>query len=172
MAKTRKEGNIVAGNTLLEGKEILIVDDEPDVFETLKELLPMCRVKGVGSFEKAKELLETEHFDMAILDIMGVDGYRLLKIANSRAVIAVMFTAHALTPENVFKSYEEGAASYIPKDEMANIAAFLTDVLEAKNKGKDPWWRWLERFGSFFTERFGPDWRDNYKEFWTKNHPD
>jgi len=132
----------------------------------------MCRVKGVGSFEKAKELLETEHFDMAILDIMGVDGYRLLKIANSRAVIAVMFTAHALTPENVFKSYEEGAASYIPKDEMANIAAFLTDVLEAKNKGKDPWWRWLERFGSFFTERFGPDWRDNYKEFWTKNHPD
>ena len=88
----------MAGNSLLEGKKVLVVDDEPDVLETLKELLPMCHVEGAGSFKKAKELLETQHFDMAILDILGVDGYRLLKVANSRNVIAVMFTAHALSP--------------------------------------------------------------------------
>jgi DNA-binding NtrC family response regulator len=162
----------VAGNNLLEGKKVLIVDDEPDILETLKELLPMCDVTGAGSFKKAKELLETQHFDMAILDIMGVNGYRLLKVAKNRDVIAVMFTAHALSPKNVFKSYKEGAASYIPKEEMANITTFLNDVLEAKEKGKDTWWRWLERFGSFFTERFGSDWRDKYKEFWTIPPPD
>ena len=162
----------MAGNSLLEGKKILVVDDEPDILETLKELLPMCHVKGAGSFKEAKELLETQHFDMAILDIMGVNGYRLLKVAKSRDVIAVMFTAHALSPENVFKSYKEGAASYIPKEEMGNITTFLNDVLEAKEKGKHTWWRWLERFASFFTERFGPDWRDKYKDFWTKLPPD
>jgi len=162
----------MASKSLLEGKKVLVVDDEPDVLETLKELLPMCHVTGAGSFKKARELLQTQHFDMAILDIMGVDGYRLLKVANSRDVIAVMFTAHALSPENVFKSYKEGAASYIPKEEMANITTFLNDILEAKNKGKHSWWRWLERFGSFFNKRFGPDWRDKYKDFWTIPPPD
>jgi DNA-binding NtrC family response regulator len=167
-----KGGSIVAGENLLEGKKVLVVDDEPDVLETLKELLPMCHVKGADSFKKAKELLETQHFDMAILDIMGVDGYRLLKVANSRDVITVMFTAHALSPENVIKAYKKGAASYIPKEEMADIATFLNDILEAKNKGEHSWGRWLERFGSFFNKRFGPDWRDKYKEFWTTFPPD
>jgi len=32
------------GENLLEGKKLLIVDDEPDVLDTLEELLPMCRV--------------------------------------------------------------------------------------------------------------------------------
>jgi len=162
----------MASKSLLEGKKVLVVDDEPDVLETLKELLPMCHVTGAGSFKKARELLQTQHFDIAILDIMGVDGYRLLKVAKSRDVIAVMFTAHALSPENVFKSYKEGAASYIPKQEMTNIETLLNDILEAKNKGENSWSRWLERFGSFFTERFGSDWRDKYKEFWTKPPPD
>ena len=159
----------MAGNSLLEGKEVLVVDDEPDVLETLKELLPMCHVTGAGSFKKAKELLETQHFDMAILDILGVDGYRLLKVANSRNVIAVILTAHALSPENVIKSYKEGAASYIPKEEMGNITTFLNDVLEAKEKGKHTWWRWLERFGSYFDKRFGPDWQVKDKDFWINN---
>ncbi len=148
----------MARKKLLEGKKVLIVDDEADVLQTLKELLSICHVKETDSFKKAKELLETQHFDVAILDIMGVDGYKLLKIANSRDVIAVMLTAHALSPENVIKSYKKGAASYIPKEEMANITTFLNDILEAKDKGKHPWWRWLERFGPFFNERFGSDW--------------
>ena len=128
---------------LLEGKKILIVDDEPDVLETLEELLPMCEVKKATSFDEAKDLLESEYFDMAILDIMGVDGYKLLEIAKTREVVAVMLTAHALSPENTVRSYKEGAASYIPKEEMPNIVTYLNDILEAKEKGKNLWWRWF-----------------------------
>ena len=149
-------------------KRILIVDDEPDVLETLEELLTMCDVVKATSFEKAKELLETQYFDIAILDIMGVDGYQLLDIANQRDVIAVMLTAHALSPDNVVKSYKEGAASYLPKDEMANITTFLNDILEAKEQGKNLWWRWFDRLGSFFERKFGPDWQKEDKEFWEK----
>ena len=159
-------GGIMGEKNLLEGKEVLIVDDEPDVLETLKELLSMCHLKEAASFKKAKELLETQHFDIAILDIMGVDGYKLLEVANRRDVIAVMLTAHALSPENVIKSYKEGAASYIPKEEMANITTFLNDILEAKDKGKHSWWRWFERFDSYFDKRFGPDWQAKDKDFW------
>ena len=82
---------------ILKGKKILIVDDEPDVLEALEDLLYSCDVRKAANFEDAKRLLETQDFDMTILDIMGVDGYRLLKIAIEKKVIPVMLTAKALS---------------------------------------------------------------------------
>ena len=128
----------------------------------------MYETVKASNFEAAKNYLETEYFDLTILDIMGVEGYQLLEIANQKDVTAVMLTAHALSPENVVKSYKEGAASYLPKEEMVNIASFLNDVLEAKEQGKSPWGRWYDRMGSFFEKKFGPKWQDDEKDFWEK----
>ena len=153
---------------LIEGKRILIVDDELDVLDTVEELLSGCSVVRASSFEEAKNLLMNEYFDMAILDIMGVEGYKLLDIANQRKVTAVMLTAHALSPEDTAKSYNEGAAFYVPKDEMANIKVYLNDILEAEREGKSPWSRWFMRFGTFYEKRFGPDWQEKDKSFWDK----
>ncbi|MGD1968181.1 MAG: response regulator [Desulfobacterales bacterium] len=158
----------MADKDRLEGKRILLVDDEPDVLDTLVDLLPMCETVKASHFKAAKDYLESEYFDLAILDIMGVEGYHLLEIANQRDVTAVMLTAHALSPENVVKSYKEGAASYLPKEEMVNIASFLNDVLEAQEQGKSPWDRWYDRMGSFFEKKFGPKWQDDEKDFWEK----
>lgn len=149
-------------------ERVLIVDDEPDVLETLEELLPMCDVVKASSFDEAKDLLETQYFDIAILDIMGVDGYKLLEIANKKKVMAVMLTAHALSPEDTVKSYEEGAAYYVPKEKLSEITTYLNDILEAKEQGKSFWWRWLDRFEVFFDDKFGPDWKDKDKDFWGK----
>ena len=153
------------GNDWLPNKRIIIVDDEPDVLESLKELLPMCDVVEATNFEDAKKLLETEYFDMAILDIMGVDGYQLLEIATERKVIPVMLTAHALSVEDTKKSFKGGAASYVPKEEMANIATFLNDILDAKEQGKNFWWRWMDRFASYYDKKFGPNWQNDDPEF-------
>jgi CheY-like chemotaxis protein len=155
---------------LLKGLRILIVDDEPDVLDTLEQLLTMCVVEKAASFDAAKQLLEKQYFDMAILDIMGVDGYKLLEISNKRNVIAVMFTDHALSLDNIIRSYEEGAASYVPKEEIAKIITFLTDILDAKAGGKHFWWRWHDRLDSFLERRFGHDWQKKHKEFW-RNFP-
>ncbi|PIP47092.1 MAG: response regulator, partial [Deltaproteobacteria bacterium CG23_combo_of_CG06-09_8_20_14_all_51_20] len=59
----------------------------------------------------AGELLKKNDFDMAILDIMGVDGYKLLNIAKQKNITVVMLTAHALNPDNLVKSIKEGANS-------------------------------------------------------------
>ena len=83
----------MSNRKLLDYKRILIVDDEPDVLDTLEQLLPMCDVVKASSFDEAKGLLETQYFDIAILDIMGVDGYTLSEIARQREVIPVMLTA-------------------------------------------------------------------------------
>lgn len=153
---------VVVKRGLLEGKKILIVDDEPDVLETLEELLTMCDIATASNFDDAKEMLTTELFDIAVLDIMGVDGYGLLKIAKEQGVLPVMLTAHAMTLEDTAKSYKEGAASYVPKEKMEDIATYLNDVLEAQEKGHSPWWRWFQHFGSFYERKFGSNWKDEY----------
>lgn len=153
---------------LLDGKRVLIVDDEPDVLETLAQLLSMCDVKRAATYDEGERLLQTEEFDIAVLDIMGVDGYKLLEISRNRDVIAVMLTAHALSPAHIVKSFKGGAASYLPKDEMANITDFLEEILEAKEKGRHLRRRWLERWGDYYDKKFGPEWRKEDKEFWEK----
>ncbi|MBT8366505.1 MAG: response regulator [Deltaproteobacteria bacterium] len=158
----------MAENKLLNGKKILLVDDEPNVLDSLKDLLSMCEVVKASDFKSAKDYLETRYFDLTILDIMGVDGYALLDIATDRGVTAVMLTAHALSPANIVKSYREGAASYLPKEEMVNIASFLEDILEAKERGKNPWTSWYGKMASFFEKKFGPGWQKGEKDFWEK----
>ncbi len=157
----------MAKNKLLDGKRVLAVDDEQDVLDTLGDLLPMCRVIKATSFEQAKGLLETQDFDLAILDIMGVDGYGLLDIATRKNIPAVMLTAHAWSPDNLVRSIKEGAVSYLPKEELANIIDYLNDVLTAKMEGRDPWASWHERLpASYFERRWGAAWKDTDKAFW------
>jgi DNA-binding NtrC family response regulator len=150
----------------LKGKRILIVDDEPDVLDILEESLGACEITRASNFNSAQQMLETKVFDMAILDIMGVDGYALLEIANSKNIPAVMLTAHAFTPDNLLKSMKEGAASYLPKEEITGIAEFLAELFEAKEKGLSPWAPWQNRFpSSYFSTRFGAAWRSADQEF-------
>ncbi len=153
---------------LLKGKRILLVDDEKDVLATLSELLSMCDLESAQTFDEAKEKLETGDFDIAVLDIMGVNGYELLEIATEKGVISVMLTAHALSVEDTVKSFKQGAASYIPKERMGDITVFLADILEAKQKGKSFFWRWLDRLESYYNQQFGPDWKKDDKDFWEK----
>lgn len=147
---------------ILEGKRILIVDDEQDVLETLEDLLPMCVITSADSYESARELIENRYFDMAILDIMGVQGYELLKLCNDHDVIGVMLTAYAVTPEDIKYSFDEGAASFVPKEKMSEITTFLTDIYEAREKGKHLWSRWFDRMAHYFEKKFGPDWQKEH----------
>ncbi len=62
--------------SLLQGKRVLLVDDEADVLEALEELLSMCEVFKANTFEAAREYLTTQYFDLAVLDIVmpNMDG--------------------------------------------------------------------------------------------------
>ena len=159
----------MSDTSLLDGKKVLVVDDEPDILEVLEEILEMCEVVAASTFEKAKELLESQKFDIAILDIMGVDGYGLLDIANKRDIPAVMLTAHAFTADNLVRTIREGAYSYIPKEELSNITVYLIDALKARQKGENPWSAWQDRLpSSYFERRWGSAWKDVDKEFWNQ----
>jgi CheY-like chemotaxis protein len=156
----------MGNDDILEGKRVLIVDDEPDVLDTLAELLSMCLVDKAPSFEAGVKFLNKNPYDIVILDIMGVKGYDLLKMATQKKTSAVMLTAHALSPDNLIRSIREGAHSYVPKDKLPEIADFLRDILEAKQKGTLRHGRWFWKLKPFFDKVFGSGWREKHRDFW------
>lgn len=151
---------------ILKGKRVLIVDDEEDILDFLTELLEMCKVDRASSFEEGKELLESNYYHVAVLDIMGVRGYELLEIAKKKEVPALMLTAHALSQDNLKKSFKKGAAYYVPKDEIGKVDIYLADILEALDENRNVWAKWYERLSGFCDRRFGPNWKDDDPDFW------
>ena len=153
---------------ILKGKRILIVDDEPDILETLVEILDACSIDTAPNFETAQKFLDKNHYDLAILDIMGVNGYELLKMTNERGVPALMLTAHAVNPENLVKSITGGARSYVPKDKISDIATYVADVLRTIEEGSDKPMAWFGKLEPYFDRKFGKNWKDKHKDFWKK----
>ncbi len=146
--------------SVLDGKSILAVDDEMDILLLLEEFIgdscPNCKIDKATNYEDAAQLLKSRNYDVVILDIMGVRGFDLLEMAVKRNMKVAMFTAHALTPEALKRSYEMGARAYLPKDKVKEIVPFLEDVLQYDYQ--TGWKRLLEKLQGFFTERFETDW--------------
>jgi CheY-like chemotaxis protein len=155
--------NTMSSASLLKDKVILVVDDEEDVLDTVEEVLDMCLVTKAQDYETARQYLMSYTYDIVILDIMGVNGFDLLKTSVKRRFPTVMLTAYALTPEALEKSIKLGAVSFLPKEKMADLEEFLADVVL---KGGQPvWGKLFDKLGGFFNKRFGPDWKERNKFF-------
>ena len=150
----------------LKDKVILVVDDEPDILETVEEELETSVVHKASNYDTALQFLLSYTYDIVILDIMGVNGFELLKTSVSRKFPTVMLTAHALSPESLKKSIKLGAVSFLPKEKISELSRFLEDVV--LGGGKPVWQKLFDKLGSYFNKRFGPDWKEKdrfFKEF-------
>ena len=154
-------------SSLLAGKRILAVDDEADILETIVDILDMAEVDAVRDFATASEKLRRGYYDLAILDIMGVDGLTLLDISVARGIPTVMLTAHAITPDALMASIRKGAIAYLPKETLVELDDFLDDLLAAQAAGRPPWKLLFDRLGAYFDERFGPGWKKKEQAFWS-----
>jgi DNA-binding response OmpR family regulator len=152
----------------LAGKHILAVDDEPDILESIVEILADSHVDCAGDYQSASEKLNENKYDLVILDIMGVNGLKLLEEAVARNFPAVMLTAHAMTPETLLTSIRRGAIAYLPKETLSDLNELLTAIFSAHERGEPPWKLLFEELGEFFNERFGPGWKDKEKTFWSE----
>lgn len=153
--------------SILEGKRLLAVDDEPDVLDTLEDLLDDIKdltLDRAMDYETGYQLLRSWTYDLVILDIMGVRGFDLLNAAVHLGFPAVMLTAHAVSVEALKKSIELGARAYLPKERMTEIVPFLEDVLSMSRAAG--WQRVFKRLGGFFDATFGATWQKSHKDFW------
>jgi DNA-binding response OmpR family regulator len=154
--------------SFLKGKHILAVDDEADILETIEEILAESKVDTARDYKSASQKIKERKYDLAILDIMGVDGLQLLAEAVQREIPTVMLTAHAISPDTLMESIQKGAISYLPKESLADLDDLLNALLAAFHHGEPPWKLLFDKLGDFFDERFGSDWKEKNRDFWTE----
>jgi len=145
------------GQSILNHKKLLIVDDEPDILAIIEEeILQACpdtQIDKATTYTQAAEYLKSREYDLVLLDIMGVRGFDLLEIAVSLKRKAAMLTAHSLSLEALKKSHRLGAMAYLPKDKIAEIVPFLEDVLQYEHE--TAWEQLMNKLGDYFSKLFG-----------------
>jgi DNA-binding NtrC family response regulator len=151
--------------SILKDKAILVVDDEPDVLDSIAEQLDMCRIYRAKDYDIAMQLMAGFKFDIVILDVMGVRGFELLKKSVSKGFPTVMLTAHSMTPESLKESIKLGALSFLPKEMMADLDTYLADVITRSKKMV--WKNLLDKLSEYFDRQFGADWKEK-DEFFKK----
>jgi len=154
--------------SILNGKRILAVDDEPDILAVLEaevlDAAPNCLFEKATTYEEATKKLESQTYDVVILDIMGVRGFDLLDLAVRKKNHVAMLTAHAFTPEALKRSFEMKARAYLPKEKLGEIVPFLEDVL--RYEYLPGWNRLMKKLEGYFKAQWGEYWKKAEARFW------
>jgi CheY-like chemotaxis protein len=142
---------------------ILVVDDEPDMLDAVEDELEMCLVHKASDYETALQYLLGYKYDAVILDVMGVNGFELLRVSVSQGFPTIIFTAYALTIDALKKSIQLGAVFFLPKDKLPELKDFLERLV--RDNWKPNWMGFFDRLGLYFAKHFGPDWKEKDKFF-------
>ena len=156
--------------SILDGKRILAVDDEPDVLAVLEDEIlsscSKCEIDKAASYETALNLLKSQNYDLVILDIMGVRGFDLLDFAVKRNLPTAMLTAHALNPEALKQSFVMGARAYLPKEKLGEIVPFLEVIFLEMDNFLSGWAILIKKLEGYFNSRWGEHWQKEDEKFW------
>ena len=118
----------------MEGKKILIVDDEKNIRNVIKEY---AKFDGFETFEAEDgmqdvEMCRTQDFDLIIMDIMmpKLDGYSAVReIRKTKQIPVIMLSARGEEYDKLF-GFELGVDDYVtkpfsPKELLARIRAVM-----------------------------------------------
>jgi len=154
--------------SIFEGKQILAVDDDPDILEVLEEEIleacPNCRFDKATTYIQAVERMLSLTYDLVILDIMGVRGLDLLELAVSRTFPVVMLTLHPANPEGLKYLFKMGVHAFISKEKLGEAVPLLEDVL--RHEYKPGWQKVLEKLGKYLSGRWREDWAGMEERIW------
>jgi DNA-binding response OmpR family regulator len=135
--------------------KILVVDDEPDVVESVRIGFTLhwreIDVLGATSGEAALDAVENEQPDIVLLDVglPDIDGFEVLRrIRDFSDVPVVMLTARDDSLDKV-KGLELGADDYVTKpfnhlELMARVRAVLRRLSMPTPTSRAPSFRWLD----------------------------
>lgn len=123
----------------VEGRRVLIVDDEADIRELLDLTLVRMGldVDCAGSVAEAREMLGAQRYQLCLTDMRLPDGSGLNLVRHiSETVISLpvaVITAHGST-ENAVAALKAGAFDYIAKpislEQLRNLVKFALDLPE------------------------------------------
>ncbi|MFC1706038.1 response regulator [Planctomycetota bacterium] len=125
-------------------KVVLVVDDEQEILDTIEDLL----VDEVGDldfatgYEKARSLLDSKAYDLAVFDLMGVRGLDLVR-DYSRTVDTIVLTGQSVRPATVNWILEHNVKAFLPKPEMTDLERCLRIVVTSP-KSVELWNLWMK----------------------------
>ncbi len=128
-------------------KRILVVDDEQQIREVLKEYLEYNDFEAVCAADglEAVKLCENQNFDLIIMDIMmpKMDGMSALKEIrkNQKNIPVIILSARDQEYDKLF-SFEMGVDDYVtkpfsPKEVIARVKAVLNRFNRGEEKERD-----------------------------------
>ena len=81
------EETAAAQSASLRGLSVLVVDDEPGVLTAIRRMLATCRTSTASSVKQALEMIEHEHYDLVLSDVMMAEssGVELIHTLRARA---------------------------------------------------------------------------------------
>lgn len=120
---------------------ILIVDDEPSITEFVSYAMQKegYRTEVASDGEEALRLIDQQHFDLFILDIMlpGIDGYELCRRIRTRMSTPILFLSAKDTELNKVVGLELGADDYLAKPFGVRELLARTRALLRRSQGND-----------------------------------
>ena len=131
--------NLTQGVTVMEDRDVLVVDDEKNIRLTLSEALRDLdlKVDTAAGGEEALSKLEASDYGLILLDIRmpGMDGMEVLRRARKMKplVPVIMITAHG-TVENAVGAMKLGAVDFIRKPFSASEIRALVQAVQARER--------------------------------------
>ncbi|MDM5259441.1 response regulator transcription factor [Bacillus toyonensis] len=122
----------------MKAEKILIVEDEPTISDLINLNLKMVNYETIQVYNgrNALELIETEQFDLILLDVMlpEIDGFSLLDKIKHKDIPVIFLSAKSSITDKV-KGLKMGADDYIGKPfESIELLARVETVLRRYSK--------------------------------------
>ncbi|WP_242274582.1 response regulator transcription factor [Bacillus cereus group sp. BfR-BA-01310] len=122
----------------MKAEKILIVEDEPTISDLINLNLKMVNYETTQVYNgrNALELIETEQFDLILLDVMlpEIDGFSILDKIKHKDIPVIFLSAKSSITDKV-KGLKMGADDYIGKPfESIELLARVETVLRRYNK--------------------------------------
>lgn len=125
--------------------QILVVDDEPDIRELVKDILvdEGFQVQVAENAQTAKDLIQIETPDLILLDIWmpDIDGISLLKELKTEQQLScpiIMMSGHG-NVETAVEATRYGAYDFIEKPlSLAKLLITVKQALDSDKKEKEP----------------------------------
>lgn len=152
--------------SVLNGKIILAVDEQPEFLKTLGEKIlsacPTCQIDKAAAYKQAFELMAIYTYDLILLNMAGFRAFDLLDQAVLVKFPIVVVTGDGVLPQTLDQAFQKGARAFLARNAMDGVVPLLEDVL--RDARLSEWRRFLERIGSVFNEKLALSSRKKRRE--------
>ena len=115
----------------LDKRKVLVVNNDPDIFESLERYLDVCRLYKASDIRTAMVYLEYRLFDIVIWDTDSIEPLDLSGNLLKKGIPTVFFMEGQNPDDNLNKYIKQGAVPLPNRNNLSGIKSFLEGLVQA-----------------------------------------